>query len=159
VAGPRSLRDPLVTSKIMASVHSRDTRAEIAIRRELHKRGVRYRLQVRDVFGHPDLVVRKYRVAVFVDGDLWHGNAWRVRKLSRLEDLFPNRTEWWTAKILRNVARDQLVRDTLEAEGWRVFRLWESDILRDPGASADPVLTYIAGSRLKVRRVPEETYK
>src|ERR1700747_3217921 len=94
-------RDPVITSRMMAAVRNKNTKAELALRRALHRRGLRYRLHPSDVFGRPDIVIRSRGLAVFVDGDMWHGNAWRVRGLSSLEDLFPNNTEFWTKKIRR----------------------------------------------------------
>lgn len=132
-------RDPAVTSRTMAAVKNKDSRAELALRRELHARGLRYRLHGRDVTGCPDLVVRSRRVAVFVDGDFWHGNAHRLRGLDRLEDLFPTNREFWKAKIARNVERDRKVTAALKASGWRVVRLWESDVLQSPTEAADRV--------------------
>ncbi len=86
------------------------------------------------------MVIRAKRLAVFVDGDFWHGNAWRLRGLPSIEAQFPTNTEWWTAKIRRNVERDREVTEQLEASGWRVVRVWESDVLRDPGSAAEQVL-------------------
>lgn len=74
-----------------------------------------------DQGGKPDLVVRSKRLAVFVDGDFWHGNAHRLRGLSQLEELFPTNTDWWVAKISRNVERDREVTSELESSGWRVW--------------------------------------
>jgi len=124
----------------MAAVRGKDTKAELALRRALHRRGLRYRLHPSDVFGRPDIVIRSRRLAVFADGDMWHGNAWRLRGLSRLEDMFPNNTAFWTKKIRRNIERDREVTARLQEEGWTVVRLWESDILTDPDAAADEVL-------------------
>jgi DNA mismatch endonuclease (patch repair protein) len=124
---------------MMARVGSKDSKAELALRRALHARGVRFRLHVRDLEGRPDLVIRKHRLAIFVDGDFWHGNAWRLRGLPNLESQFPTRTEWWTNKIRRNMARDEHVNAELRADGWLVLRMWESDILSDPYAAADNV--------------------
>jgi len=132
-------RDPAVTSRMMAAVKDKDSKAELALRRELHRRGLRYRLHARDVEGRPDLVVRSRRVAVFVDGDFWHGNAHRLRGLARMEDLFPNNTLWWMRKLTRNMERDREVTFALERTGWRVVRVWESDVLADPSAAADHV--------------------
>lgn len=137
-------RDPAVTSRMMARVRSKDSRAELALRRELHARGVRYRLHARDVTGRPDLVHRRARLAVFVDGDFWHGNAHRLRGLPRLEDLFPTRTDWWVTKITANVHRDTRVTEALREQGWTVLRFWESDVLRDPVAAADTVTAALA---------------
>ena len=136
-----SRRDPAVTSKIMAAVRSRDTGPEIALRRALHARGVRYRLHAADVPGRPDIVVRTRKVAVFVDGDLWHGNPdeWRRRGKQDLASMFPTRTAWWVAKIQRNIDRDRAVDEQLKSRGWRVLRLWASAVLADPEAAADVV--------------------
>jgi DNA mismatch endonuclease (patch repair protein) len=132
-------RDPAITSRMMAAVRNKDSRAEMLLRRALHARGLRYRLHARDIVGNPDLVVRSRRVAVFVDGDFWHGNAHRLRGLDSIEDLFPTNREWWTKKLRRTMERDREVTTRLEAEGWNVIRLWESDVLRNPAEAADRV--------------------
>lgn len=92
------------------------------------------------MFGHPDLVIRSRRLAIFVDGDMWHGNEHHRRGLSSLADLFPTRTEWWVAKIERNMARDQEVNARLKGEGWTVVRLWESEVLQNPQKASEKVL-------------------
>jgi DNA mismatch endonuclease (patch repair protein) len=76
---------------MMARVRNKDSKAELALRRALHAAGVRYRLHAPDVTGRPDLVIRSRRLAVFVDGDLWHGNPEEIRRRGRdsLGDLFP----------------------------------------------------------------------
>jgi DNA mismatch endonuclease (patch repair protein) len=144
---PRRLgpRDRAVTSRMMAAVRNKDSKAELALRRALHARGLRYRLHARDVIGHPDVVIRSRRLAVFVDGDMWHGNEHRRRGLPSLADLFPTRTEWWVAKIERNIRRDQEVNTELTARGWTVVRVWESEVLRDPQQAADAVLKAMNG--------------
>lgn len=144
-------RDPAVTSRMMARVRHKDSRAELALRRALHASGVRYRLHAPDVPGRPDIVIRARRLAVFVDGDLWHGNPEEVRRRGRhsLAELFPSRTDWWVAKIERTVARDREVTETLRSRGWTVLRLWEHDVLRDPEAAAAAVR-----ARLPARRRP-----
>jgi len=131
-----------VTSRMMSRVRNKDSRAELALRRALHAAGLRYRLHAPDVLGRPDLVIRSRRLAVFVDGDLWHGNPDEVRRRGRgsLAELFPTRTEWWVAKIERTVRRDREVTDGLRSQGWRVVRLWEHDVLRDPEGCARTVL-------------------
>lgn len=138
-------RDPAVTSRMMAAVKHKDSRAELALRRELHARGVRYRIHARDVLGCPDIVVRKRAVAVFVDGDFWHGNAHNRRGLERLEDLFPSNKEFWVPKIRRTMERDSEVTAELRATGWLVARLWEEDILDAPMVAADAVECLLRG--------------
>jgi DNA mismatch endonuclease, patch repair protein len=124
----------------MAAVRSKHSKAELALRRELHARGLRYRLHAQDVTGHPDIVIRSKRLAVFVDGDMWHGNEHRRRGLSSLADLFPTRTEWWVEKIERNMRRDEEVNERLASAGWTVIRIWESEVLKDPRKAADCVM-------------------
>lgn len=135
-------RDPAVTSRMMGRVRAKDSKAELALRRALHRAGLRYRLHARDVLGRPDIVIRSRRLAVFVDGDLWHGNPAEAHRRGRdsLADLFPTRTEWWMAKIARNMQRDREVTRTLNAAGWTVVRLWESEVLADPHEAARRVL-------------------
>lgn len=127
----------------MAAVKNRDSKAELSLRRALHRRGLRYRLHARDVLGTPDVVIRSRRIAIFVDGDFWHGNAWRLRGLPDLASMFPTRTEWWVDKISRNIERDRRVTRMLTENGWCVIRVWESDVLSDPDGCARHVLDQI----------------
>ena len=138
-------RDSATTSRIMRAVKNRGSTAELAVRRRLWANGVRYRLGLK-LPGKPDLAFPGRRVAVFVDGDLWHGNSWRVRGLASLEAQFPTRTEWWVAKITRNMERDEEVNAQLAAAGWTVLRFWESDTLADPNAVARQIASRIRRS-------------
>lgn len=92
--------------------------------------------------GRPDIVFRSRRVAIFVDGDFWHGRALE-RRLAKLET--GHNAPYWTAKIQRNVARDRRNDEALSAEGWRVLRFWETDIVRDPDAAARAVQAAVLG--------------
>ncbi len=143
-------RDPAVTSRMMATVKNKNSRAELLVRRRLHAMGLRYRLHYTSVHGRPDLVFPRQKVAVFIDGDFWHGNAWRLRGLTCLADMFPNRTEWWVEKITRTMRRDAEVTELLIAEDWRVLRFWESDVLANPDQVVlrihDAVVVGIPGS-------------
>lgn len=126
-------RDAKITARIMASVHSKDTKPELFVRTRLWSLGYRYRTHVTSVPGRPDIVFARRRVAIFIDGDFWHGNPreWKRRGRNRFEDMFPSRTAWWVAKIQRNIDRDRQVDRLLRAAGWRVLRFWESGVLRD----------------------------
>lgn len=124
-------RDAAVTSKIMARVGQKDGKAELLLRHALYHRGIRYRKNYKRLPGSPDVAIPWARVAVFVDGDFWHGNMWRLRGLHDLAALFPTNTEFWVAKVTRNMARDQKDTDELRRMGWKVLRYWESEILRD----------------------------
>lgn len=123
----------------MRSVRSRNTTPERALRRALWRRGFRYRLQPRtDLPGKPDIVLPRHRVAIFVDGDFWHGRQWRARGFSSLEEAFAgvSNSDYWVRKIRRNMTRDRQVSRELRAEGWHVFRVWESTISKDAQAVA-----------------------
>ncbi|MDN4172256.1 very short patch repair endonuclease [Nocardioides sp. SOB77] len=132
-------RDPAVTSRIMSSVRSTGTRPELILRRELFRRGLRYRVRS-TLIGRPDVVFPGARVACFVDGDRWHGNGWRIRGFDSFEDEFAHRnSDFWKQKIIRNMARDVEVTDKLQSDGWLVIRIWASDVEADPIAVADKV--------------------
>lgn len=117
-----------------------NTKPEIALRRELWRRGLRYRLHLKDIPGQPDLTFQRHRVAVFCDGDFWHGRnlADLVAKLSK-----GHNAAYWTAKIRKNVSRDNANNDLLRGSGWRVIRVWETDILRSPMQVADLVESFL----------------
>ena len=124
-------RDPAVTHKIMSSIHSTDTKPELLLRRALWSKGYRYRVHYKGLPGKPDVVFTKAKVAVFCDGDFWHGHNWALRGMASLEEELSTYTEFWKEKILRNIRRDANVTEQLRNEGWTVIRLWESDIKKD----------------------------
>ena len=128
----------------MAAVKHKGSTAELAVRRRLWANGVRYRLNVK-LPGKPDLVFPRARIAVFIDGDLWHGNSWRVRGLPTLEAQFPNRADWWVSKIKKNMDRDQAVNEQLRAAGWTVLRYWESEVLASPNQVTQEIITAVRG--------------
>lgn len=131
---------------MMARVRHKDSKAELAIRTRLFAMGLRYRIH-HTIMGKPDIAFPARKIAIFIDGDFWHGNAWRLRDLSELADIFPNRTEWWVAKITRTMARDSQVTATLERDGWRVIRVWESAVLADPDAVAATIAAAVRDAR------------
>lgn len=123
-------RPPEVTSKIMAAVRSKDTEPEKLLRRALFRRGLRFRVHDKRLPGRPDIVFPRQRVAVFVDGDFWHGSGWKERGFPSMEAQFRERADFWVPKIRANVRRDRTVNAALDALGWTVIRLWESDVRR-----------------------------
>ena len=106
---------------------SSETATELRLRRELWRRGLRYRKDVRTVTGRPDLMFRRAGVVVFCDGDFWHGRDWRSLRLRLTRHA---NSDYWVAKIRRNMQRDEQVTALLRRQGWRVIRLWETDIHR-----------------------------
>lgn len=125
-------RPPEVTSRIMAAVRNRDTKPEVALRSALWRRGLRYRVHAK-LPGKPDIVFPGSKVAVFVDGDFWHGNAWRVRGMDSFEEQFEriSNGDFWRTKILANMDRDTRANETLEAAGWTVIRVFESRLFAE----------------------------
>lgn len=129
-------------SYIMSRIRSRDTRPEMMLRRALWARNIRYRLYDRGLPGKPDIVIKKYKLAIFVDGEFWHGYQWaHVR-----ERLGANR-DFWIAKIERNMARDRENNKALNAMGYTVIRFWSADIKKHLHKCVNLVLLYIEAAR------------
>src|SRR5262249_47403613 len=96
---------------------------ELVLRRELHARGLRYRLHAKDLPGKPDIVFRKQKVAVFVHGCFWHRHEG-----CKVANIPKSNTAFWKEKFDRNVARDQANREKLEHLGWTVNVVWECEL-------------------------------
>lgn len=103
----------------MSRIRGRDTKPEMVIRRGLHARGFRFRLYRKDLPGRPDLVLPKYRIAVFVHGCFWHGHDCPMFKWPE------TRHEFWRAKISKNQERDQRALASLRDQRWRILIVWE----------------------------------
>ncbi len=134
-------------SAIMRNVHSSDTTPEKIFRRALWAKGFRYRTCQANLPGKPDVVLASKRVAIFIDGDFWHGGQWRQRSLSSLEDQFQKTTskDYWLKKIRRNMSRDCRATASLISEGWTVLRFWESDIRKNLEVCVDITIDVIDG--------------
>src|SRR5688572_25040332 len=128
-------------SQVGAGNRRQDTTPEILLRKALRALGVRYRSHVKALPGCPDLILVERGAAVFCDGDFWHGRYWSERK-SKLEAGW-NAT-YWVPKIERNRQRDRQVARRLREIGWRVIRVWEGDIRRDPERVARRILSALA---------------
>lgn len=133
-------RDPAVTSRIMAAVKSKNTRPEMLLRRQLHALGLRYRVHP-SLPGRPDIAFTRAHLAVFVDGDFWHGHGWRDRGFDSLESQFAGHRDphTWITKIRRNIERDGEVNRALERAGWKVHRVPASRVITDPTRAAAEV--------------------
>ena len=107
----------------MAAIRSRDTKPERLVRRFLFSRGFRYRLCHRRLPGHPDIVMRKYRTCIFVNGCFWHGH-----EDCRFFRMPKTNTDFWTQKILRNRERDKADQKALAAMGWHCITIWECQL-------------------------------
>lgn len=111
--------------KNMKSIRSKDTKIEIALRKALWHKGYRYYKNYKKLPGCPDIVLSKYRIAIFCDGEFFHGKDWEVLK-PRLEK--SDNSEFWISKISRNRERDAEINKKLLFEDWTVIRFWGNDI-------------------------------
>jgi DNA (cytosine-5)-methyltransferase 1 len=109
--------------KNMQANKSKDTKPELLLAKTLFARGHRYRKNDKTVFGKPDLTFKKIKLAIFVDGEFWHGKNWQERK----KDHKTNQ-EFWYQKIERNIERDKKVNEELTKQGWTILRFWSKDI-------------------------------
>jgi DNA mismatch endonuclease (patch repair protein) len=138
---PRSERS---SAAARGASRKRDTACELLLRRELWKAGLRYRVDVATLPGRPDVVFPRQRVAVFCDGDFWHGRDLDAR-LTRLAE--GHNAPYWVRKIQTNVERDRRVDAQLTGIGWTVLRLWDSEIRADPVAAAARVAFSVRAPR------------
>lgn len=110
-------------SKLMSKIKGVDTKPELKLKKALWRLGYRYRKNVKQLPGKPDIVYKKYKLAVFVDGEFWHGYEWEDKR----RKIKSNR-EFWIPKIERNIQRDQFNNQLLVDSGWTVIRFWENEI-------------------------------
>lgn len=128
--GTTGLSTTRARSLLMSQVRRTGTAPEVAFRSALHKEGYRFRLDGGSGLpGTPDVVLRRFGLAIFIDGCFWHG-------CPRHGTVPKTNTDFWTAKILRNQSRDKEVDRALRKRGWKVLRVWEHDV----GAAINRVL-------------------
>lgn len=111
----------------MSRIKSKDTQAEILLRKRLWALGYRYRKNYTSLPGKPDIVFLKQKVAIFIDGEFWHGYQWQKKK-KRIQ----SNSSYWIQKIERNMKRDRKNNRTLRKMGWVVVRIWSADASRSP---------------------------
>lgn len=127
----------------MSGIRGKNTQPELLVRRGLHARGFRFRLHTAKVPGKPDLVLARYRAAIFVHGCFWHGHDCHLFRLPSTN------TEFWREKIGRNRSRDLQVREQLATSGWRVMVIWECALKGrtrlDPAGFLDLMVAWLRG--------------
>lgn len=116
---------PEQRKKNMRHIRSKNTEIECILRKALWKKGYRYRKHYTKIPGKPDIVLTKYKIAIFCDGEFFHGKDWEVQR-KRVEN--SNNSDYWIMKIERNISRDEEVNRQLKAMGWVVLRFWGKDI-------------------------------
>lgn len=123
---------------MMAGIRGKDTKPEMLVRRSLHSRGFRFRLHDRNLPGRPDLVLPRYRAAVFVHGCFWHGHGCPLFRWPH------TREEFWREKIVGNRDRDRRAVERLQEAGWRVLTIWECAFRGRTDADRDAALNRAA---------------
>ena len=118
--------------KNMKAIRNKDSEIEILLRKELWNRGLRYRKNVKNVFGHPDIVFISKKTAIFCDSEFWHGYDWDNQK-----NTIKSHKDFWIPKIERNIKRDIEVNTELKKAGWKVIRFWGKDIKKRCSECAD----------------------
>lgn len=127
----------LETRKRMSKVHTVDGKDEVIIRKMLWKNGIRYRKNYKELPGRPDIAITRYKIAVFIDGEFWHGYDWE-----NYQKYIKSNRDYWIPKIERNMKHDQEVNAQLEAMGWTVLRFWSKQVLKNPEYYAELIMLY-----------------
>ena len=122
----------------MSKIKGKNTKPELILRKALWGEGIRYRINNSKVTGKPDISIKKYKLAIFIDGEFWHGYNWSEKK-KRIKS---NR-EYWIKKIEGNINRDKKNNKELKEAGWTVFRFWEMDVKKNLGKCVDKVMSAI----------------
>ncbi|MCX6077392.1 MAG: very short patch repair endonuclease [Campylobacterales bacterium] len=120
-------------SENMSRIKGKSTSIELILRKELWKRGLRYRLNDKSIFGTPDIVFKRKKIAIFCDSKFWHGNKLLSGEVPKTN------TDFWIKKLTRNIERDQEVSKRLKEQGWTVLRYWEKDIRSNANEIADEI--------------------
>lgn len=122
---------PAQRKRNMQHIRSKDTEIELLLRKALWNSGIRYRKHYDRLPGKPDIAITKYKIAIFCDGEFFHGKDWERLKIKLVNS---NNSEYWIKKIEKNIKRDQEVDASIRAMGWRVLRFWGKDIKKDINA-------------------------
>jgi len=130
-------------SHVMRQVKGSNTSIELAFRKALWRNGVRYRKNLKGLPGKPDIVVAGHKIAIFCDGEFWHGKDWNLAK-----EKLKSRRDFWVKKIERTIERDTENERRLEAQGWTVMRFWGRDIEKNLDLCVADVLDAILQARV-----------
>lgn len=125
-------------SELMGKIKSQNTKPELKLKKALWHLGYRYRKNLKKLPGSPDIVFLKHKLAIFVDGEFWHGYNW-IEKKAKIKT---NR-EFWIPKIERNIQRDKTNNQLLLNSGWHVIRFWENEIEKNFEECMNKVISYL----------------
>lgn len=129
----------------MKAVKSKGTKIEQLLGSSMWKKGVRYRKNNKNIFGSPDFSIKKYKIAIFCDGEFWHGKDWSTRKYDHKSN-----KEFWYKKIEGNIQRDKVVNEHLTKDGWIVIRFWGKEIIKNSEKCVKIVIDKINERKRKI---------
>lgn len=139
----------------MSNIHSKDTGIEVTLRKALWYKGYRYHKNYKGLPGTPDIVLTKYRIAIFCDSEFWHGKDWDILKPRLLKGKNP---DYWIKKIERNRERDVETDKKLIFMDWTVIRFWGKEILKNTDECIRVIEETIFENRMKLLDVIEQGY-
>lgn len=142
---------PEQRSKNMRAIRNRNTRIEELLAEALRKRGLRYRRDNKNIFGNPDFVFKRMKIAIFCDSEYFHGKDWDVNKLR-----IKTNTDFWHRKIETNINRDKLVNETLLKNGWKVIRFWGNDIKKNTDFCIETIKCAIESRGSEIHHIKEQ---
>jgi DNA mismatch endonuclease (patch repair protein) len=125
-------------SILMSKIRSTETKPEQKLRKFIWNLGVRYRKNVKKMPGTPDIVISRFKLIIFVDGEFWHGHNWEEKK-----DKIKSNRDFWIPKIERNMQRDEANNRYYKERGWTVVRFWESQIKKEFSTCVNVILQYL----------------
>lgn len=124
----------------MSRIRSKNTKPEVLVFRELRKLKIYFQKHYKSVVGNPDIAFPRKKIAIFIDGDFWHGY-----RFAELKKRLPKK--YWLIKIKKNIKRDKEIKLKLKKLGWKVFRIWEHEIDKDLQKVIDKTVFRISGNR------------
>ena len=132
--------------RCMRSIRSKNTDIEVKLQGALVERRLQFQIHPKDLIGRPDVIFGRARIAVFVDGDFWHGFRFTKTRYKM--------SEWWQQKIMVNIRRDRRVRGALRRRGWLVVRVWGHELKQSANSVADKLARLVA-ARCRPHRCPQ----
>lgn len=122
----------------MSRIKSKNSKPELMLRKALWTRNIRFRLHDETLPGKPDIVIKKYKLAIFIDGEFWHGYNW-----DKTKDRIGSNRAYWIPKIERNMQKDRKAKEQLTALGYAVFRFWSKEITKNLARAVNQIMLYI----------------
>lgn len=130
-------------SKLMSKIKGKNTQPEVLFRKKLWELGYRYRKHAKDFPGNPDIIIKKYKLVIFIDGEFWHGYNWKEKK-----NKIKSNRDFWIPKIERNMQRDRENNLNIESLGYKVFRFWGHVVKKDIIGCINIITRYIDDCKL-----------